>query len=128
MHTGPLGNSGLAVSAIGMGCMGFSHGYGPGVGTDEAIALIRRAFDLGCSFFDTAEGYGAGANEELVGRAVAPIRDRVVIATKFFAAGPMSRAALRAADSWPSRGVAGQARHRPRGAVLPAPGARFDPR
>ena len=88
-----LGNN-LEVSAIGLGCMGFSHGYGPGPSDDEAIDLIRKAFELGCTFFDTAEGYGAGANELLVGRALAPIRDEVVIATKFFIAGPLSRAQL----------------------------------
>ena len=88
-----LGNN-LEVSAIGLGCMGFSHGYGPGPSDDEAIDLIRKAFELGCTFFDTAEGYGAGANELLVGRALAPIRGEVVIATKFFIAGPMSPAQL----------------------------------
>ena len=74
--------------------MGFSHGYGPGVSDDEAIDLMRKAFDLGCTFFDTAEGYGAGVNEQLVGRALAPIRDQVVIATKFMIREPMSRAQL----------------------------------
>ncbi|MCG7210128.1 aldo/keto reductase [Streptomyces arenae] len=73
----------LEVSAVGLGAMGFSHGYGPGPGEPEAIDLMRQAFDLGCTFFDTAEVYGAGANEELVGRALAPIRDQVVLATKF---------------------------------------------
>jgi aryl-alcohol dehydrogenase-like predicted oxidoreductase len=63
--------------------MEFSHGYGPGVSDDEAIDLMRKAFDLGCTFYDTAEGYAAGENERLVGRALAPIRDEVVIATKF---------------------------------------------
>jgi len=85
----------LEVSAVGFGCMGFSHGYGPGPGDDEAIQLIRKAFDLGCTFYDTAEGYGAGENERLVGRALAPIRNQVVIATKFFIAGPLSSAQLR---------------------------------
>jgi aryl-alcohol dehydrogenase-like predicted oxidoreductase len=89
-----LGKSNLEVSAIGFGCMGFSHGYGPGPNDDEAIDLMRRAFDLGCTFFDTAEVYGAGENERLVGRALAPIRNQVVIATKFHMAGPMSRAQL----------------------------------
>ena len=84
----------LEVSAIGLGCMGFSHGYGPQPPEDEAIDLMRKAFDLGCTFFDTAEGYGAGANEELVGRALAPIRDKVVLATKFFIAGQISGTAL----------------------------------
>ena len=85
----------LEVSAVGFGCMGFSHGYGPGPGDDEAIQLMRKAFDLGCTFYDTAEGYGAGENERLVGRALAPIRNQVVIATKFFIAGPLSGAQLR---------------------------------
>jgi aryl-alcohol dehydrogenase-like predicted oxidoreductase len=90
-----LGKSKLGVSAIGLGCMGFSHGYGPGPSDDEAIELMRKAFDLGCTFYDTAEGYGAGENERLVGRALAPIRDEVVIATKFFIAGPLPPAQLR---------------------------------
>ena len=77
-----LGNDNLEVSAVGLGCMGFSHGYGPGPDREASIALIRQAFDLGCTFFDTAEGYGAGANEELVGQALAPMRDEVVIVTK----------------------------------------------
>ena len=73
----------LSVSAIGFGCMGFSHGYGPSPDRDDAIELMRKAFDLGCTHFDTAEGYGMGSNEELVGKALAPIRGKVVIATKF---------------------------------------------
>jgi aryl-alcohol dehydrogenase-like predicted oxidoreductase len=73
----------LEVSAIGFGCMGFSHGYGPAPERSEAIRLIRHAFELGCTHFDTAEGYGAGDNEVLVGEALRPVRDRVVIATKF---------------------------------------------
>jgi len=81
MRTRKIGN--LEVSAVGLGTMGFSHGYGPGVGDDEAVDLMRKAFDLGCTFFDTAESYAAGENERLVGRALAPIRDHVVIATKF---------------------------------------------
>lgn len=92
MQTRQIGN--LKVSAIGFGCMGFSHGYGPGPDENEAVDLMRKAFELGCTFFDTAEGYGAGANERLVGRALAPIRDKVVIATKFFIAGPISAAEL----------------------------------
>jgi len=84
----------LEVSAVGFGTMGFSHGYGPGPSEAEAVNLIRKTFELGCTFFDTAEGYGAGDNERLVGRALAPMRDKVVIATKFFIAGPMSRAEL----------------------------------
>lgn len=66
--------------------MGFSHGYGPGPDKNEAIKLIRKAYDFGCTFFDTAEGYGFGSNEELVGEALKPIRDKVIIATKFFIA------------------------------------------
>src|SRR3954451_3421545 len=81
MRTRKIG--GVEVSAVGLGAMGFSHGYGPGVGEDEAIELMRKAFDLGCTFFDTAEGYAAGANERLVGRALAPLRDEVVLATTF---------------------------------------------
>lgn len=94
MHKRKLGGGNLEVSAIGLGCMGFSHGYGPGLGEEESIALIRKAFDLGCTFFDTAEGYAAGENERLVGRALSPIRDQVVIATKFHMAGPISRPQL----------------------------------
>ena len=85
----------LEVSAIGFGCMGFSHGYGPGPGESEAIDLMRRAFDLGCNFFDTAEAYGAGHNEQLLGRALAPIRDKVVIATKFIMREPVPGVELR---------------------------------
>lgn len=76
----------IQVSAIGFGCMGFRHGYGAGPDRDEAIRLIRYALDLDCTHFDTAEGYGASHNEELVGEALAPIRNTAVIATKFFIA------------------------------------------
>jgi aryl-alcohol dehydrogenase-like predicted oxidoreductase len=78
-----LGNSGLQVSAIGFGCMGLSSGFGPALERRSAIAVIRNAFELGVTFFDTAEAYGPFTNEELVGEALAPVRDRVVIATKF---------------------------------------------
>ena len=78
-----LGSSGLTVSALGLGCMGLSHGYGPVTGRSQAVALIRAAVDRGVSFFDTAEVYGPYLNEEVVGEALAPVRDRVVIATKF---------------------------------------------
>lgn len=78
-----LGRAGLEVSALGFGCMGLSYGYGPATDTKAGIALIRAAFDRGVTFFDTAEAYGPGANESLVGVAVAPFRDEVVIATKF---------------------------------------------
>ena len=78
-----LGKSGLEVSEIGLGCMGLSSGYGPATDKQQAIALIRSAFDRGVTFFDTAEVYGPFANEELVGEAVEPFRKAVVIATKF---------------------------------------------
>lgn len=78
-----LGKSGLEVSAIGLGCMGMSFSYGPPKDKQEMISLIRAAVDLGVTFFDTAEVYGPFANEELVGEALAPFRDQVVIATKF---------------------------------------------
>ncbi|HLR25391.1 MAG TPA: aldo/keto reductase [Fodinibius sp.] len=83
MKTRKLGNSNLEVSALGLGCMGMSHGYGPAADQQEMITLIRRAFDKGVTFFDTAEVYGPFVNEELVGEALAPIRDEVTIATKF---------------------------------------------
>jgi aryl-alcohol dehydrogenase-like predicted oxidoreductase len=83
MQKRKLGNSGLEVSAIGLGCMGLSFGYGPAVEKDAGIKLIRAAFEQGVTFFDTAEAYGPFQNEELLGEALAPMRDRVVIATKF---------------------------------------------
>lgn len=73
----------LEVSAIGLGCMGMSHGYGPAADKNDMIKLIRHAYDLGVTFFDTAEVYGPYLNEELVGEALEPIREKVVIATKF---------------------------------------------
>ena len=82
MHKRKLGKN-LEVSAVGLGCMGLSYGYGPATEKQAAINLIRSAVDLGVTFFDTAEAYGPFANEELVGEALAPFRDRVVIATKF---------------------------------------------
>ncbi|MBX4861182.1 aldo/keto reductase [Rhizobium sophorae] len=78
-----LGKNGLHVSAIGLGCMGLSYGYGPATDIQEATALIRRAFERGVTFFDTAEAYGPYKNEELLGEALAPFREEVVIATKF---------------------------------------------
>ncbi len=78
-----LGKSNLEVSAIGLGCMGLSYGYGPATDTKDAIALIRKAFELGVTFFDTAEAYGPFINEEVLGEALAPFRDQVAIATKF---------------------------------------------
>jgi aryl-alcohol dehydrogenase-like predicted oxidoreductase len=78
-----LGKSGLEVSAIGLGCMGMSSGYGPPKNKQEMIALLRAAVERGVTFFDTAEGYGPFTNEELVGEGLAPFREQVVIATKF---------------------------------------------
>src|SRR5678815_8626 len=83
MQKRKLGNSGLEVSALGLGCMGLSFGYGPAVDNQQGISLIRAAVDLGVTFFDTAEVYGPFANEELLGEALAPVRDQVIIATKF---------------------------------------------
>src|SRR2546422_9929303 len=83
MQKRALGKSGLEVSALGFGCMGISFGYGPAASRDDGIAIIRAAVDGGVTFFDTAEAYGPYTNEELVGEALAPVRDRVVIATKF---------------------------------------------
>ena len=83
MHTRTLGQ-GLQVSAVGLGCMGMSQSYGPNPGSrDDMIAVLRSALDHGVDFFDTAEVYGPYVNEELVGEALEPLRDRVVLATKF---------------------------------------------
>ena len=81
--TRELGKSGLQVSALGFGCMGLSFGYGQPASPDEGVAIIRAAVDGGVTFFDTAEAYGPYTNEDLLGQALAPVRDRVVIATKF---------------------------------------------
>jgi len=94
-----LGKSGLEVSAIGFGCMGLSYGYGPATDKASGIALIRAAFERGVTFFDTAEAYGPFVNEELVGEAVAPFRDQVVIATKF---GFEDGQAMKGVDSRPA--------------------------
>src|SRR5208282_1054013 len=83
MQQRQLGNSGLKVSALGLGCMGLSYGYGPATETAEAVKLIRAAFDRGITFFDTAEAYGPFINESVLGEALEPMRDQVVIATKF---------------------------------------------
>jgi aryl-alcohol dehydrogenase-like predicted oxidoreductase len=93
MHKRQLGKSGLEVSALGFGCMGMSFGYGPAIDRQQGISLIRAAVERGITFFDTAEAYGPFTNEELVGEALAPVRDHVVIATKFgfkFEAGKQS--------------------------------------
>ena len=83
MQTRKLGNSGLTVSAMGLGCMGMSYGYGPAQDTTDMVALIRSAVEQGVTFFDTAEVYGPFVNEELVGEALEPFKGEVVIATKF---------------------------------------------
>ncbi|MCP5197191.1 MAG: aldo/keto reductase [Gammaproteobacteria bacterium] len=95
-----LGNRGLAVSALGFGCMGLNFGYGSGISKEEAIKLIRYAFEQGVTFFDTAEAYGPFTNEEIVGEALQPIRDQVVIATKF---GFQEGIATQGLDSRPER-------------------------
>src|SRR5277367_2402235 len=92
MQKRTLGKSGLEVSALGLGCMGLSFGYGPATEKSEAIKLIRTAVERGVTFFDTAEVYGPFTNEELVGEALAPFRKDVVIATKFgFDIDPVTR-------------------------------------
>jgi aryl-alcohol dehydrogenase-like predicted oxidoreductase len=83
MQKRKLGKSGLEVSGLGLGCMGMSWSYGPAKDKQEMISLLRAAVERGVTFFDTAEVYGPLINEELVGEALAPFRDRVVIATKF---------------------------------------------
>jgi aryl-alcohol dehydrogenase-like predicted oxidoreductase len=95
-----LGRSGLEVSALGLGCMGISFGLGRPMERESGVALIRQAFELGVTFFDTAEAYGPFVNEELVGEALAPIRDKVVIATKFGFQGGDSKVGM---DSRPER-------------------------
>ena len=120
-----LGKSGLEVSAIGLGCMGLSFAYGPAMDRSEAIKLIRAAFERGVTFFDTAECYGPFVNEELVGEALAPVRDKVVIATKFgfrdgdARLGPDSRLEQ---HSRRRRRLAQAAEDRPHRPFLPAPG------
>lgn len=92
MQTRELGKSGLKVSALGLGCMGMSFGYGTPGDRKDMIALLRQAVELGVTFFDTAEVYGPFTNEELVGEALGPVRDQVVIATKFgFKFGPQGQ-------------------------------------
>jgi aryl-alcohol dehydrogenase-like predicted oxidoreductase len=95
-----LGNSGLEVSALGLGCMGLTFGYGPAVGEQNGINLIRRAYEQGITFFDTAEAYSQGGNETLLGKAVKPFRNEVVIATKF---GFKDGDATKGLDSRPKR-------------------------
>jgi aryl-alcohol dehydrogenase-like predicted oxidoreductase len=100
MQKRTLGKSGLEVSAVGLGCMGLSFGLGPATETREAIKLVRTAYESGITFFDTAEAYGPFKNEELLGEALAPMRDHVVIATKFGFKDGNARAGV---DSRPER-------------------------
>jgi aryl-alcohol dehydrogenase-like predicted oxidoreductase len=100
MNKRALGKSRLEVSALGLGCMGLSFGFGPATEKSEAIKLIRTAYERGVTFFDTAEAYGPYANEELLGEAVEPFRDKVVIATKF---GFKEGTPLKGLDSRPER-------------------------
>ena len=102
MQKRKLGKSNLEVSALGLGCMGMSYGYGPAPDKKEMISLIRTAVERGVTFFDTAEAYGPFANEELVGEALAPFRNKVVIATKFgFKIDPKAERGLNGVDSRP---------------------------
>jgi aryl-alcohol dehydrogenase-like predicted oxidoreductase len=102
MQKRKLGKSNLEVSALGLGCMGMSFGYGPAANKQDMIALIRTAVEKGVTFFDTAEAYGPFTNEELVGEALAPFRDQVVIATKFgFKIDPTAQRGLGGVDSRP---------------------------
>ena len=102
MQKRKLGNSNLEVSAIGLGCMGMSFGYGPAADNKTMISMIRSAVERGITFFDTAEAYGPFVNEELVGEALAPLRDQVVIATKFgFKIDPKAERGLGGLDSRP---------------------------
>ena len=102
MQKRKLGKSGLEVSALGLGCIGLSYGYGPATEKESAIKLIRTAFERGVTFFDTAEAYGPFTNEELVGEALAPFRDQVVIATKFgFEGGDSHGPPGRRCGCWP---------------------------
>src|SRR5215469_16555778 len=102
MQKRKLGRSGLEVSALGLGCMGMSFGLGPAVDKQEGISVIRGAVDRGITFFDTAEVYGPFTNEELVGEALGPVREQVVIATKFgFAPDPNGKTRWSAVNSRP---------------------------
>lgn len=102
MEKRQLGKSGLEVSALGLGCMGMSSGYGPAADIGEMVRLMHHAIDLGVNFFDTAEVYGPFSNEELLGKALSPIRDKLVIATKFgFRPDPENGGAWMANDSRP---------------------------
>jgi aryl-alcohol dehydrogenase-like predicted oxidoreductase len=95
-----LGSSGLEVSELGLGCMGLTFGYGPATSEKDAISLIQKAYELGITFFDTAEAYSQGLNEQFLGKAVKPFRDKVVLATKF---GFINGESTKGLDSRPER-------------------------
>jgi aryl-alcohol dehydrogenase-like predicted oxidoreductase len=107
MNTRKLGNSGLEVSALGLGCMGMSFGYGPAHDKNEMISLLRSAYEKGITFFDTAECYGPHLNEELLGEAIAPFRDKVVIATKFGFLEGDSKKGLDSRPEWIRKSIEG---------------------
>ena len=125
MQKRKLGKNGLEVSAIGLGCMGMSQSYGAPMATPDAVRLIRAAFERGVTFFDTAEVYGPYKNEEVVGEALEPIRDQVVIATKFGididGDGHERHGQPAGAHPGGRRGVAEAAEDRPHRSLLPAP-------
>ena len=107
MQTRKLGNSGLEVSALGLGCMGMSFGYGPAHDKKEMISLLRSAYEKGITFFDTAECYGPFLNEELLGEALSPFRDKVVIATKFGFLEGDSKKGLDSRPEWIRKSIEG---------------------
>ncbi|MBZ4034930.1 aldo/keto reductase [Flavobacterium sp. 17A] len=107
MHTRKLGNNGLEVSSLGLGCMGMSFGYGPAHDKKEMISLLRSAYEKGITFFDTAECYGPFLNEELLGEALSPFRDKVVIATKFGFLEGDSKKGLDSRPEWIRKSVEG---------------------
>ncbi|KAF2335248.1 aldo/keto reductase [Flavobacterium nitrogenifigens] len=107
MQTRKLGNSGLEVSALGLGCMGMSFGYGPAHDKNEMISLLRSAYEKGITFFDTAECYGPFLNEELLGEALSPFRDKVVIATKFGFLEGDSKKGLDSRPEWIRKSIEG---------------------
>jgi aryl-alcohol dehydrogenase-like predicted oxidoreductase len=107
MQTRKLGNSGLEVSALGLGCMGMSFGYGPAHDKNEMISLLRSAYEKGITFFDTAECYGPFLNEELLGEALEPFRDKVVIATKFGFLEGDSKKGLDSRPEWIRKSIEG---------------------
>ncbi len=105
--TRKLGNSGLEVSSLGLGCMGMSFGYGPAHDKNEMIKLLRSAYEKGITFFDTAECYGPFLNEELLGKALAPFRDKIVLATKFGFLEGDSKKGLDSRPEWIRKSVEG---------------------